>query len=493
VTNGPVASGSAASGATTDRPAPTSGDTTDRPAPTVDCPARDGRAVTIGATRPDPAEPRRRLHPLSPLLRGGRLAVLAVAAISWRGLQDLGLERWLAAVALIGVLTLVVSAVSWAFTGYHVVGRELRVYEGLLWRRTRAIPLERLQSVELVRPLLARLTGLAELRLEVVGAHRAEAPLAFLTVHEATALRARLLAVRMAALPAQPAGPDRVGSLAPPGPAGGLSVLAVDNRRLVASQLLRPHWWLIPVAVLAPVFFLVTGRDLGLITIASTITAMIGAALPPVRAIMADWRFTATVGPDGLRLHRGLTETRVQTVPPGRIQAVTVIWPLLWRPAGWVRAVMDIAGVAVRHEETDARARLLPVGTVEDAQRVLGVALPGFWLRGVVVAPVPARAFLLAPIRSAALGYQLNPTVFVTRSGVLTRELRVVPYERIQSVRIRQGPLQRLLRLASVWVDCAGDRVAAVALHRDVREARTLATALADRARWARHPVPAGP
>jgi putative membrane protein len=444
-------------------------------------------------------EPRRRLHPLSPLLRGGRLAVLAVAALSWRGLQDLGLRRWLIAVAAIGLLTLLVSAVSWAFTGYHVVGRELRVYEGLVWRRTRAIPLERLQSVEVVRPLLARLVGLAELRLEVVGAHRTEAPLAFLPVDEAAALRTRLLAAgpassapRSRATPDASSGPDPTGPTSPPSPPIS-AILAVRNRDLVASQLLRPHWWLIPVAVLAPAFFLITGRDLSLITIASTVTATIGAALPPVRAIVGDWRFTIATDPDGLRLHRGLTETRSQTVPPGRIQALTVIWPLLWRPAGWVRAVMDIAGVRVRNDETNERARLLPVGTVDEAQWVLGVALPGFWLRSVVVAPVPPRAFLLAPLRAAGLGYQLNVTVFATRSGVLTRELRLVPYERIQSVRVRQGPLQRLLRLASVWVDCAGERVAAVAPHRDVREAKALATALADRARAARRNSPTAP
>jgi len=34
-------------------------------------------------------------------------------------------------------------------------GHELRIYEGLLSRRVRAIPVERLQSAELVRPLLA--------------------------------------------------------------------------------------------------------------------------------------------------------------------------------------------------------------------------------------------------------------------------------------------------------------------------------------------------
>ena len=49
--------------------------------------------------------------------------------------------------------------------------------------------------MELRRPLLAQLTGLAELRLEVVGGHKTEAPLAYLTVRDAAALRERLLAL----------------------------------------------------------------------------------------------------------------------------------------------------------------------------------------------------------------------------------------------------------------------------------------------------------
>ncbi|MBO0870165.1 MAG: PH domain-containing protein, partial [Micromonosporaceae bacterium] len=87
-------------------------------------------------------------------------------------------------VVLVGALVL--SVVSWLVTGYQLVGRELRVSEGLLFRRQRAIPLERLQAVEVVRPVLARLAGLAELRLEVIGARRAEAPLSYLTLREAT-------------------------------------------------------------------------------------------------------------------------------------------------------------------------------------------------------------------------------------------------------------------------------------------------------------------
>ena len=202
-------------------------------------------------------EPRRRLHPLSPLLRGGRLAVLAVVAISWQGYQNLGTQRWLLAVLGVALLTLIGSVVSYLVTGYHVVGRELRIYEGLISRRTRAIPVDRLQSVELVRPVLARLFGLAELRLEVVGGSKTEAPLAFLAVDDARAMRERLLGLaRARTTPGGGPATTPVEGLAGPmgGAAAGPSAATapervlhvINNRDLLVSQLLRPQWLALP-------------------------------------------------------------------------------------------------------------------------------------------------------------------------------------------------------------------------------------------------------
>lgn len=433
-----------------------------------------------------PEEPRRRLHPLSPLLRGGRIAMLAILAISWQGYQNLGTQRWLLAVGAVAALVLVGSVLSYLVTGYHVVGHELRIYEGLLSRRTRAIPVERLQSAELVRPLLARAFGLAELRLEVVGGGKTEAPLAFLTVEEATALRERLLGLARTPVSVRSDGPAE----APP----DVRVLhVVSNRDLLISQLLRPHWWALPFAIAAPIFYFAYDFQLSFVAVASTVTAVVGAIQAPVRSLLSDWRFTLESAPDGFRIHRGLLETRNQTVPPGRIQSVGVQWPLLWRGLGWVRATMHVAGTTAATEGGEQRAGLLPVATVDTAEAVIAEALPGFGLRTVAVHPVPRRAAWLVPLRRRVLGYQLAPTAFVTRDGLLTRRLVIVPYGRIQSVRVRQGPIQRMLRLASVWADTAGGGLEAVALHRDAAEARTLATALADRSRAARTSVPHQP
>jgi putative membrane protein len=227
---------------------------------------------------------------------------------------------------------------------------------------------------------------------------------------------------------------------------------------------------------------------LDFIAVASTVTGVLGAILAPLRVLLADWGFTLSCTPDGLRIRRGLAETRSQTVPVGRVQAVAVEWPLLWRLAGthgWVRASMHVAGVRTAGRG-EAQASLLPVGTVEHARDVVRQAIPGFVLTDVVVRPTPRRAMLLAPLRRLVLGYQQDPAAFVSQEGLITQRQVIVPYGRIQSVRIRQGPAQRLLRLASVYVDVAGADTQAVAQHRDVREARALAIDLADRSRAAR-------
>jgi putative membrane protein len=429
---------------------------------------------------PGAVEPRRRLHPLTPLLRSARFIGVAVVAISWQGYQQLGPQRWVLAIVIAMVVALAVSAVSWLVTGYHVVDRELRVYEGLVSRRTRAIPLARLQAVELVRSPLARLFGMAELRLEVVGAAKTEAPLAYLPVDEATALRRRLLDLAGTA-PTAPDSPD-----APLVPAEQI-LHRVNNNDLLVSQLLRPQWWFLPVAVAMPFVFFGLDGDMTFVGIASLMTAVIGVIAAPVRSILGDWNFTVATARDGLRIRRGALETRSQTVPSGRVQAFGVQWPLLWRPKGWVRARIDVAGVgAERGEDSLRQGTLLPVGTVPTARSLVSDVLPGFDLTSVVVRTVPRRARWLAPLRARVLGYTLTDAALVTQDGLFTRALVVVPFARIQSVRLRQGPLQRRLGLASVHADTAGRSLAAVAEHRDLAEAHRLADELSTRARSAR-------
>ena len=435
-------------------------------------------------------EPRRRLHPLSPLLSGAKSIVVIVAALSWQTLSEVGVERFALVVAVIAVAVVVFSVIGWLNTGYHVVGRELRIQDGLLWRRNRAIPLDRLQAVELRRPLLAQLTGLAELRLEVVGGGKTEAPLAYLTVREASALRQRLLALAGRTNGA----PDPAAQPAAGPPALERPLFRVSNRDLLISQLLTPQAFLLPFGVAFVVMQFVLEGTWTFVGIASTVTAMAGVLLQPVRRVLQDWEFRLARDPDErLAVSYGLLETRSQIVPPHRVQSIGVTWPLLWRVKGWLHMRMDIAGYAGPQSNDDKRSdRLLPVGVFAAGRELVWEVLPGVDLATLATLPPPSRARWLHPIALRSFGAGLTPEVFVSRSGLLTRELTMVPYARLQSVRVVQGPLQRLLRLATVYGDTAGGR-SGVAQDRDVAEAWWIADQLSTRARQARAATPSPP
>ena len=434
-------------------------------------------------------EPRKRLHPLSPLLRGARALVVIVAALSWQTLSQVGLGWFAVMVVVLVIASVIMSVVSWYNTGYHVVGRELRVHEGLLWRRTRAIPLERLQAVEVVRPLLAQLTGLAELRLEVVGGGKTEAPLAFLTVADAVALRERLLTlagrVRAAAAP-EADGVSGAPVAVPPPASIGRPLHSVANRDLVISQLLTPQAIALPIGIAFVIFQFGYNPVWSFIGVASTLTALAGVLLQPVRRILGDWNFRLGEEDAGLRVSKGLTETRVQTVPLDRLQGVAAIWPLLWRSRRWLRLTLDVAGYGGPDQNNAQQTdRLLPVGDPETAQRIVGEVLDHVDLYALPLTPPPSRARWVHPFAQPILGAGLTREVFATRDGLLTRRVVLVPYARIQSVRVVQGPLQRRLRLATVYADTAGHLTPAAA-DRDLDEAWALAAELATRARAAR-------
>src|SRR6185295_14216010 len=87
-----------------------------------------GRGAMTAADAPlrpsEPAgtepEPRKRLHPLSPVLHGAKSIAVIVAALSWQTLSQVGLERFALVVAVLAVGVVVFSVISWLNTGYHV-------------------------------------------------------------------------------------------------------------------------------------------------------------------------------------------------------------------------------------------------------------------------------------------------------------------------------------------------------------------------------------
>ena len=130
----------------------------------------------------------------------------------------------------IALLVVLGNVVGWSFTRYSVDDVAVHLHSGVLSRTQRQARLDRLQAVDVVQPLIGRLVGLAELRIEVAGGSDSQVRLRYLKEAEAHRLRNALLAAAAGVEYAQ-------GEDAPEAPER--EVLAVPPGRLVAGH--RPH------------------------------------------------------------------------------------------------------------------------------------------------------------------------------------------------------------------------------------------------------------
>jgi putative membrane protein len=415
-----------------------------------------------------------RTHPASPLVKTGRIVVglVGVAVVNLRDTAHVG--RWLPLVGIvIAALAAAAAYLAWLFTSYRITDGDVRVNSGVLIKRVRRVRIDRLQAIDVVQPLFARMLGLAELKLDMAGGAEGKVAIGYLRIEDAQALRASLLAMA--------AGLDHRTPEAPERPVVQVSTGAVVGSALLSTAALIAFCWIGIVLVVA---------------FASGSPRIVGAALPGVLGVVAPlWQtiqthanFAVADSPDGLRLRHGLLETRAQTVPPGRVQAVRVVQPLLWRLPKWVRVEANIAGYAGRRadEGHEHNSTLLPVGSRAQADLIIARVLPGVDVSDVDMHRVPGRAKWRSPLRWWTFRAGSNEQVFAVRSGVLTSVHAVMRHEKIQSVGLSMGPVQRILRLATVHVHSTHGPVDVVAPDRDLAEARRLVDVEATRARLGR-------
>ncbi|WP_264794896.1 PH domain-containing protein [Arthrobacter mangrovi] len=482
------------------------------PGPEVPASAGPTRDVPLV---PDHEDSWHRVHPISPLVRGW----LALAALAYFFGRDWfesifrGEPLWLlaegrgfvAAAILLGVLLLLVGGflTSWWFTRYQVTQEHVRVNSGILFRQHRQARLDRVQAIDVIQPLLGRIFGLAELKFEVADAGESAVRLAYLPLASAQQLRATILA-RASGAEADPEHPDQILE-APEHP-----VLAIPAPRVVGAALLSGS----TVALAIMVLVIGTGLFVGHALDWSSSGVILSALVPGLIAVFAGYwsvfstayNFRAAVSPDGIRLRYGLLETRAQTVPPGRVQAVAVTQPLLWRFKDWYRIKVNVAGYGVSAENAGARTTLLPVGRREDVMQMLALVLPDpgtedpFGVFGAGLAgkdndggfvTSPRRVRWLSFLTWRRNGFAVTRTALLARSGRLWRSLAVVPHERTQSMALHQGPLARLLKVADLQLHTTMGPVRPVVYQMDIATARRLFDEQAARAAAARrHSLP---
>ncbi|MDA2804661.1 PH domain-containing protein [Nocardiopsis sp. LSu2-4] len=370
---------------------------------------------------------------------------LAPFGMAWTALMALAVACGSAAHAMM----------SWWNSGFELRGDHLVVHEGLLRRMSREVPLSRLQAVDVVRPILAQVFGLAELRVELAGGDTGEVRLRYLTRPRAERLRAALLAHAAGLAGNAPEAPER------------------PLYKLPFPLLLGALAFRLPVllAFMAFMLLMVAG-------FAFAEPGVLGGAVPLMLGLMRGFlgpliRYTdfySSLSPDGLRLRYGAFQARMQTVPPGRVQAVRVVEPVLWRSLGVARVEANVAGY-VGERQMDS-STLLPVAPRNLAFALIDEVFPGARSAGVPLDPVREGR----PDGPAA---GVDDRLFVSRRGVLCKVTEFVPHARMQSVRMAVGPLARRRGRATVAVDTPPGPVRAWAAVRGAAEARRTVDSLA--------------
>ncbi|SFR90737.1 putative membrane protein [Microbacterium sp. cf046] len=502
-----------------------------------------------------------RLHPLTPLFRGG-LFLVVIAGIVIANLRDrlvfiflpwldddididVQVEEWrggdpidfiiannlylLAGAVLLGVLLVLIGLffLSWRFHTFRITGDDVEVRSGVLFRTHRRAPLDRVQGVNLTRPMFARLVGMA--KLEVVGAGLdSNVKLEYLSTSNAEAVRADILRLasgrRLAEARAAGAAPGvtRRAAAASVVSAGinGLiagaeepvsepeSVVHIPVGRLIASRLLSTSTlWLIAI-VIAIVVGSIAGTPWVLFTL---VPALIGFGAYWVRTITRSLRYSIAPTPSGVRITFGLFTTITEILPPGRVHAVEIDQSILWRPFGWWAITVNrLSGRGLADGSNDQFTTVLPVGTRDDVERVLRLLMPNLpedeWplvFEHGILGPQPEDPYTNTPRRARALrplswkrnGFLLLPHGLLLRRGAIWRKLAIFPLARLQSIGIEQGPLDRALSVAGIRAHTIPGRVpgrlgiidrdAALAVFEDA-EAAALAAASSDHShRWA--------
>ncbi|HYI34065.1 MAG TPA: PH domain-containing protein [Glaciibacter sp.] len=455
-----------------------------------------------------------RLHPATPLLRGG-IFVFAMLGFVIANLREriievfFGVPRYsgdpideiyrrgnvgwaLAGVAVVLVIILVAFFMVWRMHTFRVNEEAVEVRSGVLFRSHRKARLDRIQGVNIARPLIPRLVGAARLEVSVAG-QDANVQLAYLNSYLADGLRRDILRLASGARQAgasteEHPGPEvnatgahvaglgaSVGSfatnrindfLAPeldPNAAPPESVVKIPPSRLFGSIAVSGFTIFIVIAIIVLVASVTAGTSGWLLVV--ILPGLIASAGYYVSRFTRSLRYSIAGTPDGVRIGYGLLSTSNETLPPGRIHAIDVSQPILWRPFGWWQVRINTAGHSTASGPAgQANTTTLPVGTEGDVMKVLELILPGFGgddLRQLIHSGMqsqggedgftnaPRRAAWLRPFSWRRTGYTIRADVALLRRGVISRELILVPLARLQSVGVTQGPVLRMLKLAS--------------------------------------------
>jgi putative membrane protein len=384
------------------------------------------------------------------------------------------------------------AVLAWRRFTYRVADGRLEVRSGVLTRTLRTIPLDRIRGVDISAPLLHRLTGLVQVRVDDAagGASASGLQLAAVRRRDAEALREAVLSRRSAA-PEAAAEPE--GRVLAEVPLGTLALAGATSGRYLA----------VPVALLAAGLRAIRDADIGWVDdlaargvdlvptdplgIAVLIVAAIAlaAGAAALGSVIVDGGFRLVERPGRLAAERGLIGQRSVTIDRRRLRALEVRDSLPWRAVGLAALRAVVGGVPSGEGDARGRTALLPAGPADEVWRlareidpaahdgldrhprtalsrrlVRATAVPAAGaVLAAVLAPWPvalalaAVAALMVPVgldRYRSLGNRLEGGRLGLREGSLSRRHSLVVPDGVVAYRVSQSPFQRRAGLCTL-------------------------------------------
>jgi len=455
--------------------------------------------------------------PYRALQKAGRLAITLVFLGSVG--TGVGFSRTLVIVGVGGAIALAL-AYEFAYYQryqYTFTSDTFDIQSGVLNRREREIPYGRIQNVDISRNVIQRLVGLSAIDIETAGGGSTEAAIRYVTAEAATTIQNEIRnrkrgrdqqgeadRASTATESAERTEPDEELLFEiSPSELALAGVLSFDPR--VPGLLFAIFTGSIPFispVVPEPTAVATTGLDPTVVLFVTGAVLLVGLVIlswvvGAISAIVNYWGFRLTRSETELRYERGLLQRYSGTIPFEKIQTLTITDNPLKRRTGYATLAVETAGYAPGQASQRGSEAAVPIAGRDRIERLAAeidgcengsfdrppkrirrrylarylLALAGLTTllyagSNVVDAAaglpwyLPLVGVLLAPIAAhykwLHRGYRLEADHFVTRNGVWNREIKRVPYHRLQTVIDSRTLFQRRWRVATVIADTAG-------------------------------------
>ncbi|WP_226086390.1 PH domain-containing protein [Mesobacillus sp. S13] len=351
------------------------------------------------------SEPKR-LHPIAAVVNALRqlkemiIPFLIFVVFGSRG-TDWDLFYFFGSIGVV-VLVLVYGVLSWYRFTYRIEQGELRIEYGLIVRKKRYIPFDRIQSLDLSEGILQRLFGLVKVKVETAGSggmglQDGEAILTAITKQDAQEIHDYLVSIKKSGQMLQ-------GEEEPQSSDDLLYKISVPELLMLATT--SGGVGVVISAVLAFVFqfeefipyeqifdgvenFVQNG------VIFISVVVFIGFLLAWMIALFGTMlkyaNFTVRKVDNDLVITRGLLEKRQFTIPLNRIQAVRISENLVRQPLGYASAFLESAGGSALDQES-SKVLILPIVKKRKIPDLLEPHLTEYHFR-VNISPAPVRAY----------------------------------------------------------------------------------------------------